>query len=116
MPEHALHDLEAFDAALRRHPRALLFKHSPICPVSARAQSEYERWKAEQPDAPALFVDVIADRATARGISERTGVRHESPQAILFENGQATWHASHGSITAAALRAAWSGRRSAAGP
>jgi bacillithiol system protein YtxJ len=108
MPEHVLHDLETFDAALRRHPRVLLFKHSPACPISARALGEYERWKTELPDAPTLFVDVIADRQTARGIAERTTVRHQSPQAILFERGEPTWHASHDAITAAALHAAWS--------
>jgi bacillithiol system protein YtxJ len=110
MPEHVLHDLEAFDAALRQHPRLLVFKHSPVCPISGRARGEYEQWKAEAPDAPTLFVNVIADRMTARGIAERTGVRHESPQAILFERGKATWDASHDAITAAALHAAWRSR------
>jgi bacillithiol system protein YtxJ len=107
MPEHVLHDLEEFDAALQQHTRVLLFKHSPVCPISARALGEYKRWKAEVTAAPTLFVDVIADRPTARGIAERTSVRHQSPQAILFERGKAIWHASHDAITAAALHAAW---------
>ena len=59
------------------------------------------------PDAPTMLVDVIADRATARGIADRCGVRHESPQAILFENGRAAWHVSHRAITSAALAAAF---------
>ena len=80
MPEHLLHDLEAFDAALRQHPRLLVFKHRPACQISGRARGEYEQWKTELPDAPTLFVDVIAERMTARGIAERTGVRHESPR------------------------------------
>ena len=28
---------------------------------------------------------MIADRPVARGVAERCGVRHESPQAILFD-------------------------------
>ena len=110
MPEHVLHDLAAFDRALQQHPRVLLFKHSPACPISAAAREQYEQWKAERPDAPALFVDVIADRSTARGIAERCRVKHQSPQAILFEQGHAVWHASHDAITAGALHAAWAPR------
>lgn len=109
MPEQVLHDLDAFARALQQ-PRVLLFKHSPACEISAEARAEYEAFRRELPDVPALFVDVIADRATARGIAERTGVQHQSPQAILFEQGRAVWHASHDAITAAALHAAWAPR------
>ncbi|HEX6812559.1 MAG TPA: bacillithiol system redox-active protein YtxJ [Planctomycetota bacterium] len=110
MPEHVLHDLAAFHRALRQHPRVLLFKHSPSCAISAAARDGYDAFRREQPDVPALFVDVIADRPTARAITEHCGVKHESPQAILFEEGLATWHASHDAITAGALHAAWAPR------
>jgi bacillithiol system protein YtxJ len=110
MPELVLHDLATFDRALQQHTRVLLFKHSPVCPVSAAAREEYEQWNRELPDAPAMFVDVIADRATARGIADRCGVHHESPQAILFENGKPTWNASHDAITLGSLHAAWAPR------
>lgn len=110
MPEHVLHDLTAFARALQQHPRVLLFKHSPVCPVSAAAREEYDQWKRELPDAPALFVDVIADRPVARGIAEQCGVQHQSPQAILFEQGRAVWHASHDAITRGSLHAAWAPR------
>lgn len=109
MPERILRDLDAFDAALAA-PRVLLFKHSPVCPVSSAARDEYDAWRAASPDVTTLFVDVIDDRAVARGIADRCGVRHESPQAILFEAGRPVWHASHGAITRAALEAAWSPR------
>ena len=78
--------------------------------ISAAARDQYEQWMAELPDVPALFVDVIADRPTARGIAERCGVKHESPQAILFEAGRPVWHASHDAITVGALHAAWAPR------
>ncbi|HZN39691.1 MAG TPA: bacillithiol system redox-active protein YtxJ [Planctomycetota bacterium] len=110
MPEQVLHDLAAFDRALQQHPRVLLFKHSPVCPISSAAREQYEQWRAELPDAVALFVDVIADRPTARAIAQRCRVTHESPQAILFEQGRAVWHASHDAITAGALHAAWAPR------
>ena len=56
-----------------------------------------------------LFVDVIADRAVARGITGEGGVAHESPQAILLRGGEPVWSASHFDITAEALATAWNG-------
>ncbi len=110
MTETTLRSLDAYEQALAAHPRVLLFKHSPICPISGMARAEYSMFCVDHPDVPTLFVNVVAERATARGIAERCGVRHESPQAILFENGQPVWHASHDGITAAALEAAWAPR------
>lgn len=101
-----LHDLARFTTALAA-PRVLLFKHSPVCPTSAAAKAHYDRFVAEMPDVPTLFVDVIADRGVARAIAAQCGVQHESPQAILFESGKAVWSASHGAITLGALHAAW---------
>jgi bacillithiol system protein YtxJ len=98
-----LHDLAAWRDAVARLPAVMLFKHSPICPVSARAHGEWERFLAGGPAVPALFVDVIADRAVARGLAEECGVPHQSPQAILFRGGRPVWHASHGAITAESL-------------
>lgn len=108
--ETLLHDLEGYEAALCASPRVLLFKHSPVCPISAAAKDEYDAFRAARPDVPTMFVDVIDDRTVARGIAERCGVRHESPQAILFELGRPVWHASHGRVTVAALVAAWAPR------
>jgi bacillithiol system protein YtxJ len=109
MKETHLHDLASFELGLRQ-PCVLLFKHSPSCPISAGARQQYEAFRKQFPDVPTMFVDVVGDRSTARGIAERTGVRHESPQVILFERGRAVWHASHDQITAASLAAAFTAR------
>ncbi len=109
MPEMVLHSLDDFARALQQ-PRVLLFKHSPACPVSAAAREEYDAWRAELPDVPTAFVDVIGDRPVARGLAELCGVKHQSPQAILFEAGKAVWHASHDAITIGSLHAAWAPR------
>jgi bacillithiol system protein YtxJ len=110
MAQLVLHDLEAYEQALRVHPRILLFKHSPICPISTAAHAAYAMWRLDLDDVPTMFVNVVAERAVARGIAERCGVRHESPQAILFELGKPVWHASHDAITVEALHAAWAPR------
>ena len=46
---------------------------------------------------------VREDRALSLAVAERTGVRHESPQAILLDGGRPIWHASHRDVTAAAV-------------
>lgn len=109
MAQTQLHDLAAWRDALTRLPRVLLFKHSPICPVSHAAHTEWQAFLAEHADVETLFVDVVGDRPVARGLAEACGVAHASPQAILFDEGQPVWDASHGDITRASLAAAWQG-------
>ena len=46
-------------------------------------------------------VDVLAERGLARGLTAALGITHESPQALLFEDGELLAHASHGVLTAA---------------
>ena len=93
---------EALIAALGA-PRFLLFKHSLVCPVSARGYAEYRAFLAEHPDTPSAWIDVIGQRALSLAVAERTGVKHESPQALVLRDGVVTWHASHGAITRLAL-------------
>lgn len=95
-------ELEAALAA----PRFLLFKHSSTCPISAAAFEEYEEWLASAPAVPSGWLNVVAERPLARAVAERTGVLHESPQALLLAGGRCLWNASHGAITADSLRAA----------
>jgi bacillithiol system protein YtxJ len=109
MTPETLHDLPAWRAAIARHPLVMLFKHSPICPVSAAALREWEAFCQACPALPKLFVDVIAERAVARGLADECGVPHQSPQAILFRGGRPAWDASHGAITAGSLRRAAGG-------
>ena len=67
------------------------------------ALGEVQRFMAEHPAIPVYLVDVIAQRPLSREIAARLGIRHESPQAILFRQGAAAWHASHDAVTAEAL-------------
>jgi bacillithiol system protein YtxJ len=93
------------DTALAE-PLALVYKHSPICPVSTRAAREIERFEREHPEVPVYRVDVVGDRAVSQAIAARLGVRHESPQAILLREGTPVWHESHGGVTATAVAGA----------
>jgi bacillithiol system protein YtxJ len=90
----------------------LFFKHSLTCPISGAAFREYERFLEEQPeggDTVFTLVEVQNAREVSNAIAERTGVRHESPQALLLRDGEVTWHASHWSIKANELAGAVGG-------
>ena len=58
---------------------------------------------------PCFEVDVVGQRPVSRALAELVGVAHQSPQALLVEDGRGSWHASHWDITAASLRVAWAG-------
>ena len=79
----------------------LLFKHSNSCPISARAYRQMQ----EVNGAVALLV-VQDDRDLSREVATRTGVRHETPQALVLRNGRAVWAASHFDISAEAVEQA----------
>lgn len=97
-----IRDEGALEAALGAET-FLLFKHSFRCPISVRAFEEYRAWHAAHPDAATGWIDVVAQRPWSLAVAERTGVGHESPQALLVERGAVAWHASHGAITREAL-------------
>ncbi|HEY0170701.1 MAG TPA: bacillithiol system redox-active protein YtxJ [Pyrinomonadaceae bacterium] len=88
------------DAALeelfaRSHTEpVLLFKHSTACPISARAYRQMEEVKT-----PVSVVVVQQSRDLSQQVAERTGVRHETPQALVLRNGRVVWNASHFDIT-----------------
>ena len=93
-------------ATLRERSReapVLVVKLSPICPVSHFAESNYRDWLSGlAPETPlqTLEIDVIAEKPTARGLTAELGIRHESPQALLFRDGELVWHDSHDGVNA----------------
>jgi bacillithiol system protein YtxJ len=73
----------------------VLFKHSVTCPISADVYREVAAL-----DADVNLVVVQTARAVSNAIAERTGIKHESPQAIVLKNGEPVYHASHYDVTA----------------
>lgn len=84
----------------------LIFKHSTQCPISTQAYGEFREFAGTAKDVPCGLVLVIENRGLSNAIASQLRVRHESPQAILVENGRSVWSASHWSITAEALQQA----------
>jgi len=78
----------------------LLFKHSTSCNISTTAKARLERkWKdTDNATVKPVYLDLLNYRAISQKIAELTGVRHESPQAIVLKDGKATYNASHSGI------------------
>jgi bacillithiol system protein YtxJ len=73
----------------------VLFKHSVTCPISAGVYEEVSRVSAD-----INLIVVQSARNISSAISEKTGIRHESPQAIILKDGKPIYHASHFDVTA----------------
>lgn len=84
----------------------LLLKHSTRCPISAGAHSRFQHFAEGHSEVDCWQVLVIEHRQLSNAIAGETGITHQSPQVILFKDGNACWHASHGSITESSLREA----------
>jgi bacillithiol system protein YtxJ len=89
-------------AAVLAAPLAVLYKHSPICPTSGIAYEEMLAFRRLS-RVPVYLVDVVRHRPLSRVLAERTGVTHESPQAIILRDGVPAWYRSHFDIEAAAM-------------
>lgn len=73
----------------------ILFKHSITCPISTNVFAEVSELNSE-----INLVVMQEARNISNLIAEKTGIRHESPQAIVLRDGKAIYHASHYDITA----------------
>lgn len=91
-----------------RAGRTIIYKHSPSC--SLCGWSNYKLGQlAEQDGLEMLLVDVWTQRALSQDIEAHFGVRHESPQILIIDDGEVTWHASHRGVAQERVRAALAG-------
>jgi bacillithiol system protein YtxJ len=96
---HELTSIQELDTALKAASTGttLLFKHSSTCDLSAAAWEELLDFLRDN------TTPVKNARPVSNEIESRTGIRHESPQAFLFKNGELVWNASHRRITTKVL-------------
>ncbi len=73
----------------------VLFKHSITCPISAGVYQEISN-----ADADINLIVVQRARDVSNAVAEKTGIRHETPQAFVLKNGEVVYHASHYDVTA----------------
>lgn len=99
-PVNDSRELEELLARSHSEP-VLIFKHSSACPISAAAYQQLKQLNREVP-----IIVVQQGRQVSRELAERTGVRHETPQALVLRDGRAVWSASHWDVTAQAVERA----------
>ncbi|ROH99736.1 bacillithiol system redox-active protein YtxJ [Chryseobacterium daecheongense] len=82
------------------HEKTVIFKHSTSCFISKTVLRNFEK-EIEDIDQNVSFyyLDLLAHRSVSNTIAENFGIRHESPQLIVLENGKAINHASHQDIS-----------------
>ncbi len=85
--------------------KALIYKHSPTCPISRAAFDQVIRFAKKYPTVPIHMIDVVRQRGLSQSAAKKLAIRHESPQAIVVTNGKPVWNASHYEITVDALAA-----------
>jgi bacillithiol system protein YtxJ len=75
-----------------------IFKHSTRCSISSMAKNRVERdWDL---DFPIYYLDLIQYRSISNLIAAKSGIEHQSPQLIVFQNGLPVYDASHNAIDA----------------
>jgi len=77
----------------------VIFKHSTTCGISAGVLSE-----VRGVDGDIHMIILQTHRPLSNAIAEWTGVRHESPQAIVLKDGLPVYSASHYDIQPEALQ------------
>jgi len=85
----------------------LIFKHSTTCSISAAAKSKIERqWADSGLELPIYYLDLLRFRPLSAQIAEQFGIRHESPQLLLIQDGECVYDASHMGIRLADVKTA----------
>jgi len=76
----------------------VIFKHSNACGISASAYREMEKLETS-----VNLLEVQSARDVSRELADLTGIRHETPQVIVFKDGKAVWNASHFDVKAGSV-------------
>ncbi len=99
---HEVSSAAALEQALGSE-RAILYKHSTRCSVSAWVIDEVLQFARTHPDWTVYVLKVIEQRGLSDAVADQLGVRHESPQAFVIREGRCVWNASHSAINAESL-------------
>ncbi|MEI8111856.1 MAG: bacillithiol system redox-active protein YtxJ [Chitinophagia bacterium] len=86
------------DIVARSHQRLqVIFKHSTRCSVSSMVLNRLEREQAPV-GIDFYYLDLLSFRSISNTIADRFKVHHESPQIIVFKNGDVIYDESHMAI------------------
>jgi bacillithiol system protein YtxJ len=94
-----LHNEQDWNLVKGQKGRIILMKNSTTCPVSHEAFKEYQKFASENESETVYYLNVQDSRPLSNAIAEQTGVKHESPQVLIFDGSTVVWHGSHWNIT-----------------
>ena len=90
--------------------KVVLYKHSTQCGICDGALEEIEAFLADHADGAAFYyLDLLAHRDVSNAIAQRLGVKHESPQAIVLDDGKVAAVLNHRAIRGPAIEKALGG-------
>jgi len=95
----SLEGLERLVARSHECP-VIIYKHSNSCGISAGVYREVSLVAGD-----VNIIVVQTHRDISNAVASLTGVRHESPQAIVLREGKPVYHASHYDIEAEHIEA-----------
>ncbi len=92
---------------LSGHGVVFLLKHSVTSPVSDGAFRVFSGFSEKHGDVPCFVLRVQDAKNVSDRVSVDSGVKHESPQVLLFRKGEVVWSASNLGISLVALENAF---------
>ena len=86
------------DDFLAQNPQAVVFK-AGTCHKTQETFSDIQPVLDSRPDLALGVIRVLEARPASNRVAEVTGLRHESPQLILFKDGRAVFDRDNWEIT-----------------
>lgn len=96
---YELTTVEELEEFLVRFPTGAVFK-AGSCHKTSQGFGQVEQALDPREELHLAFVRVIESRPVSNAIAERTGITHQSPQFILFVDGQAVYDVDNWDISA----------------
>ena len=94
---------EAVAAFLDEHPTSVIFK-AGTCHKTMQGFGFVQEILEPREDLMLGIIRVVEWRPASNVVAERTGIRHESPQIIVFKQGEAVFEANNWNITPEVLQ------------
>jgi len=89
---------EQVDEFLAKNPSSAIFKMG-TCHKTQETFTHVEAHLEAREDLPLGIIRVVEARPASNRVAERTGITHESPQIILFKDGEAVFDRDNWDIT-----------------
>ncbi len=103
-----LNDTDAVTEFLDRFPTSVIFK-AGTCHKTMQGFGFLQEVLEPREDLMCGVIRVVEARPASNLVEQQTGLRHESPQVIMFREGSAVYEANNWDITQDALSGAMSG-------